>query len=109
MRVLMTLFIVISAGTACAETVFDASTPQAARDSLHAMAKEVDGKVRGDTFFTLDDAIQKIWASIAWKYLPAEGEPYDPVQANAALHLEFRSLVDGKTLDEIFATAAGIP
>lgn len=109
MRFIVALLVVISASSAGAQTLFDGSSPKAVRESIHVMGKEADGQVRGKTFHQLLAAIQKIDKSIALKYLPVEGKPYDPKTANAAKEKEFRTMVDGKTRDEILATAAGLP
>lgn len=109
MRFIVALLIMILAPSAWAQTLFDGSSPKAARDSIHAMGKEVDGKVRGKTFDQLRAAIQKINKSIAPKYRPVEGKPYDPKTANAAREKEFRSLVDGKTTKQILDIADRLP
>lgn len=106
---IITPLIIMSATSAWAQTLFDGSSPKATRDSIHAMGKEADGRLRGKTYDLLFAASQKIWKSITPKYLPVEGKPYDPVTAGAAQQAEFNQLLSGKTTDEILAMAERLP
>ena len=73
------------------------------------MGKEADGRPHGKTSEKLMAAIQKIDKSIAPKYLPVEGKPYDPTTANAAKQAEFNRLLGGKTTNQILDMAARLP
>ncbi len=108
-RSIITSLIIISATSAWAQALFDGSSAKATRDSIHAMGKEADGRVRGPTFNLLLAASQKIWKSITPKYLPVEGKPYDPVTADDAQRAEFNRLLSGKTTNEILAIAERLP
>ena len=109
MRYIMALLTVMWATSAWAQTLFDGSSPKAARGSIQAMGKEADGRLRGKTYDQLMAAIQKIDKSIAPKYLPVEGKPYDPKTANAAKQAEFNRLLSGKTTKQILDMAARLP
>lgn len=109
MRYIVVLILAMSAGSAWAETLFDGSTPKAARASIHAMGQEADGRVRGKTFDALHAAVQKIDRSIEPKYRPVAGQPYDPVKSNAAKQAEFNQLLGGKTTEQVLAMAARLP
>ena len=109
MRYILVLILAMSAGSAWAEALFDGSTPKAARASILAMGQEADGRAHGKTFEALHAAVNKIDRSIAPKYRPVAGQPYDPVKSNAAKQAEFHQLLGGKSTAQILEMAARLP
>lgn len=108
MKRLIPLLLLLSAGSASAETLYDASTSASRRASLTAMAKET-GPEAVEMRLALQQALGKINKSVMDKHKPVQGRPYDPKTANAAIAAESYKLLHGKTRDEIFAMAAQLP